>query len=139
MITKLMNDGLDSIGFLDTTWRGLLDLAKSQGWEPRNPESPSEWVPYFTGWEGDYPGDFNTRVGREDADALADALERAIPKISSCREINNETAPEANDPLTQFAGRRELVAEAAGFIRTGEFQILEESAMPPWGHEPPIG
>src|SRR2546423_13839985 len=65
-------------------WRGVLELGHRYGWIPAGTEPPlwDEGGPWDgRPWNGTYFCNDGQRVTAEDAHALADALERALPDI----------------------------------------------------------
>src|SRR5215472_3146395 len=105
-------------------WRQLLMLAHYHGdWEPQGTTIEGD-----ERWDGSYFSNDGQLVGEEDARNLADALERAAPKLgpTEVRPIPPEYVEE-EDPagycLKAMGGWQESVAELAEFARQGDFVI----------------
>ena len=76
MTMDLTGPGGD-FGFTITSWEHLLKLASLSGWEPAGTLPPEG----AGSWDGNYFTNDGQRVADEDARALADALEAALPHI----------------------------------------------------------
>lgn len=109
-----------SLSFRFVPWARILDLAQYYGWQPMGTVDPcwdddpdSEFYVDQT-WDGNYGTNALQTVTAEDANALADALERALADVPD-DEINSELllGPEGGKQL------KELIA----FCRKGEFLL----------------
>jgi hypothetical protein len=65
-------------------WSRMLTLAQQYGWQPQGTEPPDpmwEWDGDPATWEGSYWPAVGQQVSAADAQALGEALERALPDI----------------------------------------------------------
>ena len=135
-----------------TSWRYVLGLAHSYGWQPAGTEPPSMTVYYVDGtvderltaqyaelaedWNRyDYFTNSFQQVTDEDAANLADALERALTDVPEERTVAMRAASqpphrgvpldvvEHLTPLDWFSGERERLEEFISYCRAGGFRI----------------
>src|SRR5438034_397715 len=91
-----------SIGWQQWRWPKLLRLARAHGWTPRGATQPAEESRYFPGgrWDGNnYTTNDGQIVSAEDAAALADALEAALPHIPDHDALAKYRNPEGGIEL----------------------------------------
>ena len=123
--------------FSPSGWALLLNVAEAYGWTPQG-SLPPEGVDAAE-WVGDYDTNDGARVSREDAKAMADALERALadPERANVeREISRamnqalrqmeiealdeDIGPEEEELLTT---NDEILQTLIRFLRAGGFRI----------------
>jgi len=123
-------------------WTGLLELGRRYGWIPAGTEPPlcDEGGPWDGGpWNGTYFSNSGQRVTTEDAHALADALEQALPdmpdedavahKMVIVARWHDGTPRRAAKPgaelslLERFAAGQQKLREFIAFCRAEEFAI----------------
>ncbi|HET7842483.1 MAG TPA: hypothetical protein VFM21_12795 [Terriglobia bacterium] len=87
----LMNESGADLRLSNAGWALLLNLAEAYGWTPQGSLPPEDLA--ASEWTGDYDTNDGERVSREDAKAMADALERALAdpeRTVKEREIGRE-------------------------------------------------
>jgi hypothetical protein len=125
----LVNTVGDKLRFSSSGWGFYLDVAQEYGWKPAGTLAPETYKEPLS-WQGDYESNVGQLVSRTDAQALADALERALVdprrpererKVAELREATPEVAGHtAKLAADDSAFLREIVA----FFRKGEFRIM---------------
>lgn len=97
----------ESCSFNISGWAEIKKVARENGWNPQGTLAPLRWNNAKLGdWEGGYGSNDWQIVTAEDADALASALEKALPT------------------LTHESERwREKVQKFIAFCREGGFEI----------------
>jgi hypothetical protein len=117
-------------------WGNTLRLACMYGWEPAGTRAPRKWgrKGKRPPWEGGYDTNDGQRVTDEDAAALADALERALPDVPTHDALAHKTREVGGircipydadvSPLEYLSGKgRTRLTEFIRFCRDGGFEI----------------
>jgi hypothetical protein len=104
-----LSNGTSEFGCAQWLWPKLLRLARVHGWRPRGTTLPDD--PGGT-WDGNYTSNDGQVVGAEDAAALADALEAALPHVPD----HDALARYKNaDGMIEIAPRHPPAPDAAWF------------------------
>lgn len=82
MAMDISNGNGEYMRFSHFDWAELLKLAYEYGWQPAETE--------LGGWDGNYTSNDGQLITAEDADAIADALERAFDDSPDNRRIWGE-------------------------------------------------
>jgi hypothetical protein len=115
-------------GMSGQSWRCLLNLGMMYGWEPAGTQAPDPDLCYEgigpAHWdESDYCSNTGQLVTDEDANALADALERALPDIPE-HHVTVDIENVESMPVEWFSGDgKNRLMEMIAFLREGEFEI----------------
>ena len=135
--------GMDLINRQGTThftvyvWGKILALARMYGWKPTGTQAPKDWAEEEEGrvWDGGYVWNGGQIVIADDAEELADALERALDDIPGFyaawhkADISEDGGPlipveENLSPLEALSGENKpVVKEFIAFCRQGAFEI----------------
>ena len=91
MTMYLINSSNDDEKFSFVLWSKLLSLAQLYGWKPIGTVDQEDRLSIAKGkpWDGNYFTNEGQWVTSEDADACADALERALIDISDTIDLSN--------------------------------------------------
>jgi glycosyltransferase involved in cell wall biosynthesis len=111
--------------FTAEAWALLLNLAEAYGWKPCGSAAPEEVNPEE--WAGDYDSNDGQRVSREDAEAMAAALERALAdpgRTEKERHIGRELNEELRRLEVEAFGE-DLPPENEGELLTTDDQTLQ--------------
>jgi hypothetical protein len=132
--------------FTHMGWSKLLELAVQHGWRPLGTVDPQKEEAAPVEGEDDPSGDVEVPmsyflndgllVRPEDARALADALERALPDVPDHDALEHKTFThpaepgvrliDANTPVNPFewfSGKKDRLREFIAFCRKGGFEI----------------
>ena len=83
-VPGIKTNGID-MSITDSTWEKLLEIAKSEGWEPMGtvmgPESGNDAHRFINNYDPDYPD--SKRVSAEDAKNMAKALRKVKQRMDA--------------------------------------------------------
>jgi len=126
-----LSNGTSEFDWAQWQWPKLLRLAISHGWKPRG----TTLAHAGEAWDGNYTSNDRQIVSQQDAAALADALEVALPHIpdhdaladfknaEGMIEIAPKHPPVPNAAWFSTPDGKALVAAFIKFCREGSFQI----------------
>lgn len=80
--------------FTMSSWSRVGELAVMGGWQPTEGTCPpSDWNKHQDGeWDGSYGSNDGARVSDEDAQRMADALERVLPEVPDQSTLQHESS-----------------------------------------------
>lgn len=117
-------------------WPKLLRLAEAHSWRPQGTSQPPEEQADYPGgrWDGNYLSNDCQTVAAEDAAALADALERALPHVPDHDALARYALPSGGIEITPnhppapdadwfSGGNKPLLREFIEFCRRAAFRI----------------
>jgi len=104
-----LSNGTSEFGWAQWHWPKLLRLAQAHGWRPRGTTLPGD-----SGgtWDRNYTSNDGQIVSAEDAAALADALEAALPHIPDHDALAEYREP---DGMLEIAPRHPPAPDSAWF------------------------
>jgi hypothetical protein len=115
-------------------WQGVFELATSYGWTPMGTTIDDGREAYNDDWAGGYFTNDGQRMLQEDAQNLAEALERALPNLADDNDLAEYVRGKGclvypdgvGVPITmRFGGRvlREKIQHFIAFLKGGEVLI----------------
>lgn len=106
-----------------TSWGHVIILAVFNGWVPAGVRPPEDWDETLE-FQGGYGTNDGQQVVPEDAAALADALERALPGVPDHEVPHEDLDDEEAEAAAWFSGNnKQKLIQLIAYFRQGGFAI----------------